>query len=165
MADIPAAIRRVGEITRHGDEAQQLAQNIENELTRLTKDAKIQTRNYRTLLLFDSNTPVTCGPETFVSELTALAGGSNIATSLTEEYDSISLEWIVAQDPELIICLFKTAAPPEELFENRAGWKEVKAVREARVIAPANLDIICRPGPRVLEGIRELRDCIEKCEE
>ena len=161
MGDIPIAIRRIGEITAHTNEAQKLARTIEDGLTRAVNDATNDTQRYRTLLLFDHTPPVTCAANTFVSELTALAGGINIAESLTKEYNSISLEWIVDQDPELIICFFKTNKAPVKLFKNRAGWQQIKAVKEGRVIAPENLDIICRPGPRVIQGVQELRKLIQ----
>jgi len=161
MADIPAAIRRIGELTARSAAAQRLAGTIEAELERARAEAAGPMRKYRTLLLFDHNTPVTCGPGTFVSELTALAGARNIAGSLTKEYDTISLEWIVNQNPELIICFFKNGGDPLTLFKKRAGWMEITAVREGRVITPANLDIVCRPGPRVLDGLREMRRVIQ----
>ncbi|MDA3923618.1 MAG: ABC transporter substrate-binding protein [Kiritimatiellae bacterium] len=162
MCDIPAAIRRIGEITTHEESAEELAVSIEKQLIEAAQINQLSSKKYRTLLLFDHNTPVTCATNTFVSELTELAGGKNIADMLTREYDSISLEWIVKQDPELIICFYKIGRNPIEIFKNRAGWQQIKAVKEKRVIVPSDLDIICRPGPRVIEGIRELRKCIRE---
>ena len=162
MADIPVAIRRIGEITLHRDEAEALAGKIEGELSLRGAEAKEQLRHYRTLLLFDPNTPVTCGPNTFVSEIVALAGGINVAESLKKEYDNVSLEWIVEQDPELIICFFQSHGEPAEHFKGRMGWKELRAVREGRVLTPLNLDLVCRPGPRVLEGVREMRRLLQE---
>lgn len=162
MADIPVAIRRIGEITLHRDEAKALAGKIEGELSLQAAEAKKQLRHYRTLLLFDPNTPVTCGTNTFVSELVALAGGINVAESLQKEYDNISLEWIVEQDPELIICFFKIKGEPVESFRSRMGWRELRAVKDGRVLTPSNLDLVCRPGPRVLEGVREMRRLLQE---
>lgn len=161
VADISIAIRRIGTITSHGDEAETLARKIESELALREREAKSQVRHYRTLLLFDPSTPVTCGPNTFVSEITALAGGINIAGSLKKDYDNISLEWIVEQDPELIICFFQSHTDAAAQFKNRAGWKEIRAVREGRVLTPTDLDLVCRPGPRVLEGVSEMRRLIQ----
>ena len=159
--DIPIAIRRIGELTAHVNEAQKLSQTIEDELARTINVSTLNTQTYRTLLLFDHTPPITCATNTFVSELTALAGGINIAKTLTKEYNNTSLEWIVDQDPELIICFFKTVDTPAKLFKNRIGWQQIKAVKEGRVIAPVNLDIVCRPGPRVIQGIQELRELIQ----
>lgn len=162
ISDIPPAIRRTGEITTHTLEAQTLAREVENGLNQLAVRAKEMCDKPRTLILLDHMSPITCGTNTFISEIAALAGADNIATSLKKEYDYVSLEWIVEQDPTLIICFFEIKVDPVKFFRERAGWKKITAVREGRIIIPQNLDAICRPGPRVIAGIRELRTSIEK---
>lgn len=160
MADIAPAIRRIGEITGHQDKAEKLASELEHELAQLRSDAAARNKVPRTLILLDHLTPITCGTNTFISEMVTLAGGNNIATSLKKEYDNISLEWIIEKDPELIICFFDLKTDPVEFFRSRTGWKNIRAVKEGCIIVPGKTDIICRPGPRVTEGIKELRECI-----
>ena len=46
------------------------------------------------------------------------------------------------------------------LVLSRAGWENIRAVRSGRVYDKLSTDVITRPGPRVLEGIEELRNCI-----
>jgi iron complex transport system substrate-binding protein len=163
MADIAPAIRRTGVITGHRESAEKLACELELDLAKLRSDADARQRTPRTLILLDHLTPITCGTNTFVSEMVSLAGANNIATSLKKEYDNISLEWIIERDPELIICFFDLKADPVKFFQSRTGWKSIRAVREGRIIVPGKTDAICRPGPRVVEGIKELRECIEDC--
>ena len=161
MADISPAIRRVGVISGHPQTAEKLADELECNLAQLQSDAASLKNTPRTLILLDHLTPITCGTNTFISEMVTLAGGNNIATSLKKEYDNVSLEWIIEKDPELIICFFDLKIDPVKFFRSRAGWKRIRAVREGRIIVPGKTDTLCRPGPRVVEGIKELRKCIE----
>jgi len=161
MADISPAIRRTGIITGHQQTAEKLADELKRKLAQFQSDAASRKNTPSTLILLDHLTPITCGTNTFISEMVALAGGNNIATSLKKEYDNVSLEWIIEKDPELIICFFDLKIDPVKFFRSRAGWKSIRAVRKGRIIVPSKTDTLCRPGPRVVEGIKELRQCIE----
>jgi iron complex transport system substrate-binding protein len=160
IADIPAAARKIGRLTGHARQAGHLANEIERGLTQLTRQRG--ENNPRTLILLDHLTPVTCGTNTFISEMAALAGADNLATNLQKEYDNVSLEWIVEQQPELIICFYAIEGSPVEHFAGRVGWRDIPAVINRHIVVPEKLDLICRPGPRVIEGIEELRRSIAK---
>ena len=159
--DIPSALRRTGEITGHQEKADKLAVQLENDIALLQKKRTSITNPPRTLLLLDHLTPITCGTNTFISEMATLAGVNNIASSLKKEYDNISMEWIIKNDPDLIICFFELKDDPVRFFKSRSGWKNITAVQKGRIIVTGNADAICRPGPRVLEGIEQLKKCIE----
>jgi len=161
IADIPHALRRIGEITGYQTRGHQLAVAIETGIENLRRE-QLSNRNSRprTLILLDHLTPVTCGTNTYISEMVSLAGGENIATNLKREYDTISLEWIIEQQPELILCLYPIQTSVTDHFRNRAGWKNVPAVKNGRIRVPDDLEPICRPGPRVLTGITALKHCI-----
>ncbi len=160
VADIPAAARTIGRLTGRTEAAENLASRLESGLARLAQEQRDERP--RTLILLDHLTPVTCGTNTFISEMAALAGANNLATELQKEYATVSLEWIIEQKPELILCFYEIQGSPQEHFAGRTGWKDLPAVRSGRIAVPRNLDLICRPGPRLLQGIDELRRCIEK---
>ena len=97
-----------------------------------------------------------------VAELLELAGGVNLGRGSTTDYYHVSLEWVLEQDPDLLLCLFDTGPrQPLELFAGQTGWKALSAVRDGRVYTVPDLSTVSRPGPRVLEAIEELRQCIE----
>ncbi|MFO7937520.1 MAG: helical backbone metal receptor [Kiritimatiellia bacterium] len=161
IADIPAATRRIGELTRHETQAERIALSLENSLRKLQQIRGKTKYPPRTLILLDHLTPVTCGTNTFISEMVSLAGGYNVATTLKKEYDNVSLEWIIKLKPELILCFYEIDGDPARHFCKRTGWKDIPAVKNGRIRVPQNLDLICRPGPRILEGIEALRRCID----
>ena len=101
---------------------------------------------------------MTPGRDCFLSEVVALAGGRNLGDDLeNKDYTTISPEWVVARDPDVIVCLYGGGDEAAlERVSSRVGWGGVKAVRDGRVYADFNLDAVCRPGPRVLEGVSEM---------
>ncbi len=46
----------------------------------------------------------------------------------------------------------------------RPGWDQIRAVKEQRIcsFAPEVSDTIVRPGPRVVEGMRAIDDCLAR---
>jgi len=161
IMDIPEATRKTGILTGHRVEAEKLASKLEKGLKALADEQNSRKSKPRTLILLDHLTPVTCGTNTFISEMVTLAGGFNIATSLQKEYDTVSFEWILEKKPELILCFYEMQGDPIVYFRNRTGLKNRPAVKNGHIGVPSELNLICRPGPRILEGIAELRNCLE----
>jgi iron complex transport system substrate-binding protein len=100
---------------------------------------------------------MTVGQGSFVAELIALAGGCNIGDELTRDYATVSLEWVLDRDPDLIVSLVPGApGAAQARLAERIGWRELRAVREQRVLDGFDLDTLSRPGPRVLEAVDHL---------
>ena len=68
------------------------------------------------------------------------------------------MEWLITQNPDIILCLFETSGrDPVSLFSSQTGWSAMRAVRERRVYTVSDLSAVSRPGPRVLEGLAQLK--------
>jgi len=161
LDEVPCAIRQIGALTSHSNEANRVASKLCNGIDKARMEAASQTAHPRVLLLFGSDTPITAGRHTFVSELLELAGGVNIGSGSNTDYYHISLEWLLTQDPDIILCLFSIPAnDPVTLFENQTGWSALSAVRLRRVYTVPDLDTVCRPGPRLLEGLAQLKQVL-----
>jgi len=163
LGDIPEAILQIGELTRRDAQAQSLAEHIRTGIART--HAANETHGAprpSVLLLFAPDSPITTGTDTFVSDLLTLAGGDNAAAEAGGTgYFRISLEWLLTRDPDIILCLFDTQdKDPASAFASRTGWQSLKAVRTGRVKTVADLDTVLRPGPRVLEGLEQLKACL-----
>jgi iron complex transport system substrate-binding protein len=157
LSDIPAALRQIGALTGREAQADALAETIRHGLDNFRTNELTNSRTSpRVLLLFAPDTPITAGRDAFIATLLELAGGVNLGRGETTDYYHVSLEWIVGQDPDLLLCLFDTAGrPPLPLFAGQAGWKSLRAVREGRVYTVPDLNSVSRPGPRVLEGLAQ----------
>jgi len=163
LDDIPEAILQIGELTRREAQAQSLAEHIRTGIAHARASTASNTPRPSVLLLFAPDSPITTGTDTFVSDLLTLAGGDNAAADAGGKgYFRISLEWLLTRDPDLILCLFDTQGKdPVSAFASRTGWQSLKAVRTGRVKTVADLDTVLRPGPRVLEGLEQLKACLE----
>ena len=104
---------------------------------------------------------MTAGRNSFVAELVTLAGGRNLGDELTQDYVTVSTEWLLQRDPDLIICLYPGALRTQYAATNKKlGWAALRAVQAGRVYSDFTIDTILRPGPRVLDGIEQLRQVI-----
>jgi iron complex transport system substrate-binding protein len=45
---------------------------------------------------------------------------------------------------------------PLKIIGERLGWKDISAVKHNRIYNDINPDLILRPGPRLIEGLKEL---------
>ncbi len=104
---------------------------------------------------------MTIGNKSFVNDLISYAGGKNIASDLNKEYFNCSVEWIILSNPDVIICpAMKTNRVADIL--SRDGWQNISAVKKKQIFTGLNDDLIYRLGPRILSGIEELKQCINK---
>ena len=161
LDEVPSAIRQIGALTGHSNEADRVAATLRAGVDAARANASAQTNHPRVLLLFAADTPITAGRHAFISELLGLAGGINIGNGSDTDYYHFSLEWLLTQDPDMILCLFATPVrDPVTLFENQTGWSALSAVRQRRVYTVPDLDTVSRPGPRLLEGLLQLKQLL-----
>lgn len=158
LSEIPSALRQLGRLTHHMAQADALAASIQSGFDEAHAGLVTNALRPRTLMLFDPDTPITAGRDAFVASLLELAGGVNLGRDVSADYYHVSLEWIVQQDPDLLLCLFAMGdRSPRTFFENQTGWKALRAVCTGRVYTVPDLNTVSRPGPRVLDGLAQLK--------
>jgi iron complex transport system substrate-binding protein len=67
----------------------------------------------------------------------------------------MSLEQIVAADPDFIVMGDSMWGVTPEMVASRPGWENLSAVKNEKVV-PFNDDLVSRPGPRLVDGLEEL---------
>ncbi|MBQ7189821.1 MAG: ABC transporter substrate-binding protein [Kiritimatiellae bacterium] len=169
MDEVPAALRQLGKLSRHEEAADRVATRLERGIAEARKRAQSNAEPPRVLVLVDSSAPITVGPDTFISEMVTLAGGTNIAERATADYYHLSMEWLLLHQPDVILCLFHQTGHSTDGYENytalfseRPGWKTLRAVRNRRVFTVPDIDRAVRPGPRILDGIREIEAVLKR---
>ncbi len=101
----------------------------------------------------------TAGGGSFLSEVIECAGGINVARELKTPYPYVTPEQAIAWDPDVILVAYMTNANQVQAqLEGRLGWRQVKAVREGQIVSDIPLDLILRPGPRLVEGVKMLAE-------
>src|SRR6185437_4692272 len=100
------------------------------------------------------NPPIIIGHGSYLDQLATQAGARNVFDDVAAPSAQVSLETIVARDPQWIAVLSDSAVPPA--FAKRREWRAVRAVREGHfLLLPGSL--FGRPGPRSGDAIRQLR--------
>ncbi len=101
----------------------------------------------------------TAGGHSFLHEVITLAGGRNVTGDLRARYQSVSSEWVIRQDPQVILLAYMLAdMQVTESIRSRIGWSAIDAIRHDRIIDGISPDLLLRPGPRLIEGAERLAE-------
>ncbi|HSI99775.1 MAG TPA: helical backbone metal receptor [Patescibacteria group bacterium] len=165
LDEVYADIELIGASLGRGPEAAELVASMEARVAEVVAAVEDAERPLTLYEVFHAEgTTYTAGDGSFLASLLELAG----ATPLTGDAQGvIDPETLVAADPELI--LLGTAsydpalAEPEAALETvraRAGWSELRAVRDGAVIPYLDDITTTRPGPRIVDGLEALARAI-----
>ena len=166
LGDISAASRALGRLLHREPAAEPLAAQFEAGVARCRQEAAARAARHAPPKVYAeiwSDPLMTCGRRTFVAELIALAGGKNIGDEINREYFSVSPEWILVRQPDVILGLYNaSAATLPGQIRARSGWSRMPAVAQGRIFSGLDNALLLRPGPRALEGVEVLRKCLER---
>lgn len=120
----------------------------------------------RVLFLFDTEGLFSAGKGSFIDELIRLAGGQNIAAKSKVPWPELSMESVVADDPQVILVLAGhgtrhplTSATALANLRKKSQWKSVTAVKKGRVVVVGD-DEMTLPGPRLINGLEQASKAI-----
>jgi iron complex transport system substrate-binding protein len=159
VAEIRSMIERLGILLGERARADSLVGAIDDSLAAVRRDvADLPVQ--RVLYLLSADPPMIAGPGTFVDDLITIAGGRNVFDDVEHLWPQISLEEIVRRQPDVIIRPSDHALdnPVADLLE-RAGWRELRAVRNGRVYA-VDPDLYNRAGATVGAAARGMAERI-----
>lgn len=93
---------------------------------------------------------MTSGPGTFLSEIVAQAGGSNVFADVQILWPKISQETLIRRKPALILDFQSTAADDERRAALAADWEQ-RGFR-ADQVRVLDEDFLLKPGPRAAQS-------------
>ncbi len=161
LDEIPPAIRLVGILLHRDQPAKALAANLEQAFQDARRNAPPPGQRPSCLVLIWHDPFMAAGRNSFLSDLVTLAGGRNIGDEIDRDYFQASGEWVLARDPDIVLCCVMAGKTPvKELLARQPGWDRLKAMRTGRVFEGFDNNLVLRPGPRVLEGLDILKRCI-----
>lgn len=102
------------------------------------------------------------GAQSWVTDLIELAGGENPWRQLPAKSQPLEDTAVVEAAPDVIVmswCGVKVQNYRAEVVARRPGHETIPAVRNGRIHAVSE-EFLGRPGPRLVEGYRALRDLI-----
>ncbi|MDD5727032.1 MAG: cobalamin-binding protein [Victivallales bacterium] len=161
FADYFRTLKILGEILNCPDRAARLREQAMTELRKLEKAAAGIPEAQRPKVLFViQDTPLyTVGKSSFINDMIRLAGGRNITAGEDKAYFKCSLEWVLRQQPDVIIMPAASETQVKTLAQ-RPGWKDLQAIKKGRIFYKFDPDLVSRMGPRTLQGIKILRQCL-----
>ncbi|MFV0275998.1 MAG: cobalamin-binding protein [Parahaliea sp.] len=153
LEDIPATLRAIGQLADTSAVAERHALDFEQRLVALRE----QYGRQRELSVFYQvwNDPLqTVNGEQYLSDVIALCGGRNIFADSSHIAPRISVEAVLARDPEVIIASGMGASRPDWLDEWLA-YPSLQAVRQ-RALFFIHPDLLQRPTTRLLQGAEQM---------
>lgn len=145
------SIARLGRIT--GREGEARARLAAIERARADVEQAVAGHAPRRVVLVLQRDPLfVVGGGNFIDEMLESAGGRNLARAVEGAYPRVSLEWLVARGPEVILDASHDARPAAEYW---ARWPSLPAVAAGRVVAlPSGAATL--PGPELDAALRLL---------
>ncbi len=155
LAGLADGIRRLARALGAPVDGERLAARIERSLS----TAKRKRTAHRALFVIWPDPLVTAGSGTVIDDALRLVGFRNIASDAPGIYPRLSLEAVTERNPQILVVGPGHARnfPMEKLLRRLAS---VDAVSEGRICHVG--DALYRSGPRIPEGIGELRRCAER---
>ncbi len=154
IREIEEMIVAVGREVGQTAEAERVVANMEKRLAAVRGSAKTSGRP-RVLIVFGLEPIVVAGAGSFADDVLQAAGGENVMAETGIPYPTIGIEQVLAKRPDIIVDARMGTEASSVITADRAGWREVPAVQNGRVVATRD-ERMLRPGPRVVEAIEEL---------
>jgi iron complex transport system substrate-binding protein len=152
------SITMVGKITGQEKEAASLVADMQKRIKAVTdKTSKLsESQKPRVFYIFWQDPIWTAGAGSFEDELIQKAGGVNIAHDLNG-YAAISLETVINDNPQVIIAGVDMGTgkdSPLLFVQDEDRLQDVDARQNERIYG-TNMDIVGRPGPRIVDALEE----------
>ncbi|RJX32160.1 MAG: cobalamin-binding protein [Oxalobacter sp.] len=158
LEDIPNNIARIGKLLGTSPHAQSEAKRLRMKLVQL-KSRHSQGSIVRVFYQVSDRPLYTLNGEHIISEAIQLCGGVNVFADMKTLAPQINVEAVLHANPDVII-----HTSVDEGSDGLAFWEKyqvLKAVRQHHLYS-LNPDLLDRPGPRLVGGVRAMCEAIDK---
>ncbi|MGV3589976.1 MAG: ABC transporter substrate-binding protein [Adhaeribacter sp.] len=154
VTDVFRGLQDIGRLLHREKEAQRVVDSLQQEL------AQIKVNNLGPkpwVLAITWNDPIyVFGQNTLFTDKLRYLGAENAVTEVfAQPYPALTREYILKLNPDVLL-----GGTPEEMektfFAQYPELKKIKAYQQQKIFKPTD-DLMSRPGPRVIESIRELK--------
>ncbi len=158
IQEVLETITLIGKITGQDKEAAALVADMQQRIDAITeKTSKLAaTEKPRVFYLIWHDPIWTTGAGTFEDSLIEMAGGRNIAHILNG-YVDMSLEALIDANPQVMIAGVGMGTGADLTFQflqNEPRLADTDARLNGRIYS-VNMDIVARPGPRIVDALEE----------
>ncbi len=150
LTDLGKLMGTSAQATTVADAMKQRAATIEQKVAGLSKpDVFVEIY---------SKPLMTAGTGTYIDNMVALAGGTNIGDAAGSGYPTFSEEVLFKDDPPVYIATTGSMQSPGQIAK-RSGYNRLQAVQNGRVYV-IDQNFLDRPGPRLIDGLQALAEAI-----
>lgn len=160
LASTYEAIEKFGVITNTQEKAQEIVQGLKGKEKAIADKVNSIPESERVTVWMEVDPGLyTAGGGTFLDELITKAGGKNIAGDV-EGWAQFSEEQILAKNPQIIIGTYSYyVSDIKESIQSRPGWQNIDGVKNGRIY-DVDSDMVTRSGPRIVDGLEEIAQCL-----
>lgn len=156
LADVPAALRLVGDLAGTRPIAEAAATQFEDEIRRL-RARYAGSRPVTVFVEIDDEPLFTVNGRHVISEMLELCGGSNVFADLPQVAPTIDIEAVLARNPQVILSTDDTIADPQAMWRR---WPQLAAVRAGAIYSMPS-DTVARATPRMVDGVRAVCSALD----
>ena len=161
VEDVFKGLEEVGRIMGRRPRARHLTDSLRQKLKQFTL-AAARPASMPKVLAITWQDPIYCyGQNTLFTDEIRSAGGRNAITeTFPQPYPALTREYILQLNPDVLLG-GSFGKLDSTFFKNYPELKRINAYKNRRVY-PITGNLLERPGPRVVESVRELQTLIKK---
>lgn len=156
LADVATALRTIGKIAGTPAAADASAAAFDRRVRQLRAD-HAGVPEVSVFIEIDDEPLFTVNGRHVISEIVELCGGRNVFADLPQLAPPVSLEAVLARDPQVILSTDDTIADPLALWRR---WTRIAAVRDGTIYSMSS-DTLTRATPRLADGAREVCSALD----
>ena len=158
--------KQVGKVTGKEKEANALVKETKNNTKKVVNSVPKDAKSQKVFMEVSSEPEIyTAGKNTFFDDMLKQLKAKNSFSNL-DGWQKVSKESIIKKNPDVMISTMGISEKDyQQIIDKRGGFESLNAVQKG-IIEAVNGDQISRPGPRIDDGLKALRDGIynEKCQ-
>ena len=151
------SIGQIGEVVGNTEKAQVVEERLRSELGQIEQQLEGSPRP-TVFYELDYDPLFTVGPGSFIQDAIRIAQGKNVTADADQAYPQYSVEKLLQDDPEYYLA-GSSSGTTAEAIKSRPPYSSLQAVRQNKVFT-INDDLVSRPGPRIVEGVREIAETL-----
>lgn len=158
LAEVHTLLQRVGDVLQvpAAQGADALWQRIQSDMDAAAASVPASVRGARVYFEVGRGS-FAAGPQSFIGAILTRLGAENVVPASLGPFPQLSPEFVLRAAPDVII-------QSESGVQNAPGWAGLQAVQHGRIcrFAPAQIDVLVRPGPRMAEVAHLLAQCLRE---
>lgn len=151
---------QIGKVTHKEKASKKLVKETKQNIERVKNSVPDDAKGQKVFMEISSEPEIyTAGKQTFFDDMLTQLKAENSFSNLNG-WQKVSKEDIIKQNPDLMISTMGVSSSEyQKMIRKRGGFSQIKAVQHNKVKA-VNGDEISRPGPRIDDGLKKLKEAI-----